>query len=131
MKTKNDDRVEMSTGVVEIDGVPYVESRARALGPKGPIPKGKVLVSRTPILPGEPSEEEIRALTHEELIDDDSDEAFCPWCAEEMRRHGRVEVLERGILPGRNAPCPCGSGKKFKKCCLTKLERPISAYDIQ
>jgi len=19
--------------------------------------------------------------------------------------------------PGRNAPCPCGSGKKFKKCC--------------
>jgi len=23
-----------------------------------------------------------------------------------------------GKLPGRNAPCPCGSGKKFKKCCL-------------
>ena len=24
---------------------------------------------------------------------------------------------------GRNEPCPCGSGKKFKKCCLnaTKL----------
>jgi hypothetical protein len=21
---------------------------------------------------------------------------------------------------GRNAPCPCGSGKKFKKCCLEK-----------
>ncbi|WP_449245424.1 SEC-C metal-binding domain-containing protein [Desulfobacca acetoxidans] len=21
---------------------------------------------------------------------------------------------------GRNAPCPCGSGKKFKKCCLPK-----------
>ena len=20
-------------------------------------------------------------------------------------------------LPGRNAPCPCGSGKKFKRCC--------------
>ena len=19
---------------------------------------------------------------------------------------------------GRNEPCPCGSGKKFKKCCL-------------
>ena len=19
---------------------------------------------------------------------------------------------------GRNAPCPCGSGKKYKKCCL-------------
>ena len=22
------------------------------------------------------------------------------------------------ITTGRNAPCPCGSGKKFKKCCL-------------
>jgi SWIM/SEC-C metal-binding protein len=21
---------------------------------------------------------------------------------------------------GRNAPCPCGSGKKFKKCCMAK-----------
>ena len=21
---------------------------------------------------------------------------------------------------GRNAPCPCGSGKKFKKCCLDR-----------
>ncbi|EMZ2628949.1 SEC-C domain-containing protein, partial [Escherichia coli O8:H11] len=21
-------------------------------------------------------------------------------------------------MPGRNDPCPCGSGKKFKKCCL-------------
>src|SRR6266850_1157957 len=23
---------------------------------------------------------------------------------------------------GRNDPCPCGSGKKFKKCCLGKAE---------
>jgi uncharacterized protein YecA (UPF0149 family) len=22
---------------------------------------------------------------------------------------------------GRNDPCPCGSGKKYKKCCLLKL----------
>ena len=22
--------------------------------------------------------------------------------------------------PGRNDPCPCGSGKKFKKCCEMK-----------
>lgn len=26
-------------------------------------------------------------------------------------------------LVGRNAPCPCGSGAKYKKCCLTKDER--------
>ena len=24
---------------------------------------------------------------------------------------------------GRNNPCPCGSGKKFKKCCLHKKPR--------
>ncbi len=24
--------------------------------------------------------------------------------------------------PGRNAPCPCGSGKKYKHCCLVKDE---------
>ena len=22
---------------------------------------------------------------------------------------------------GRNDPCPCGSGKKYKKCCMNKL----------
>ena len=23
---------------------------------------------------------------------------------------------------GRNDPCPCGSGKKYKKCCLAEDE---------
>lgn len=23
---------------------------------------------------------------------------------------------------GRNAPCPCGSGKKYKKCCLSRQD---------
>ena len=22
--------------------------------------------------------------------------------------------------PGRNDPCPCGSGKKYKQCCINK-----------
>ncbi len=26
---------------------------------------------------------------------------------------------------GRNEPCPCGSGKKFKKCCYHKIQ-PIN-----
>lgn len=25
----------------------------------------------------------------------------------------------------RNAPCPCGSGKKYKKCCLNKDKKPV------
>src|SRR5438105_1534893 len=24
------------------------------------------------------------------------------------------------MMTGRNDPCPCGSGKKYKKCCLAK-----------
>ena len=36
-----------------------------------------------------------------------------------------VNVAKRGAavssaLPGRNDPCPCGSGRKFKKCCLMR-----------
>lgn len=37
--------------------------------------------------------------------------------------HHRVEALtprepiRRDAAPERNAPCPCGSGRKFKKCC--------------
>ena len=27
---------------------------------------------------------------------------------------------------GRNEPCPCGSGRKYKKCCLDKkATRPV------
>ncbi|HEX5756559.1 MAG TPA: UPF0149 family protein [Arenimonas sp.] len=33
---------------------------------------------------------------------------------EQMGPRAPVRVDE---LPGRNDPCPCGSGKKFKKCC--------------
>lgn len=29
---------------------------------------------------------------------------------------------------GRNDPCPCGSGKKFKKCCLNQEEKSDDGY---
>jgi hypothetical protein len=28
----------------------------------------------------------------------------------------------RRAAPGRNAPCPCGSGAKYKRCCIGKAE---------
>lgn len=35
---------------------------------------------------------------------------------------------------GRNAPCPCGSGKKYKNCCLRKDQRrrfmPIESFKV-
>ena len=30
----------------------------------------------------------------------------------------RPPVLQASGRVGRNEPCPCGSGKKFKKCCM-------------
>ncbi len=27
------------------------------------------------------------------------------------------QVVRKGVKPQRNSPCPCGSGKKYKKCC--------------
>jgi hypothetical protein len=53
------------------------------------------------------------------------------------RRDARVRSLDLDALrppaaapgrpaarPGRNDPCPCGSGRKFKKCCLGKDAEP-------
>ena len=35
----------------------------------------------------------------------------------EQKKSGTVVV---GKKVGRNDPCPCGSGKKYKKCCMNK-----------
>jgi TPR repeat protein len=51
---------------------------------------------------------------------------------EELRQQARQQASLRAGLPkeslpppdkkvGRNDPCPCGSGKKYKKCCMLKL----------
>jgi uncharacterized protein len=29
----------------------------------------------------------------------------------------RIETIVKPNTPGRNDPCVCGSGKKYKKCC--------------
>ena len=35
---------------------------------------------------------------------------------------------------GRNDPCPCGSGRKYKKCCLSKDSQapfaPLERFDV-
>jgi uncharacterized protein YecA (UPF0149 family) len=28
-----------------------------------------------------------------------------------------IPIVEHSPKTGRNDPCPCGSGKKYKKCC--------------
>ena len=111
-----------SVRIVWRDGQPYIESRLRALDGTldGPIPKGKILVLRTPLISGA-SEDETS-----ELVDDDgSDGVFCPECAAEGRDPDEWLQFVAPVMPfggrvpsGRNDPCPCGSGKKYKRCCL-------------
>ena len=31
--------------------------------------------------------------------------------------------------PGRNDPCSCGSGKKYKKCCLLTKPKPYAELE--
>ncbi len=56
-----------------------------------------------------PAEEEVEDIESESLLDEEIySDAIKP----------EQPVREKKV--GRNAPCPCGSGKKYKKCCLSK-----------
>jgi len=37
-----------------------------------------------------------------------------------------LRPIRRADTPRRNAPCPCGSGKKAKRCCLPNIHRLAS-----
>jgi len=41
-----------------------------------------------------------------------------PFILKSKKPGGEVEE-NRPLTVGRNAPCPCGSGKKYKNCCLS------------
>ena len=41
------------------------------------------------------------------------------WLAQRSEHGSPAQIpLRVAAQPGRNDPCPCGSGKKFKQCCL-------------
>jgi SEC-C motif domain protein len=42
------------------------------------------------------------------------------WIYTRPLREGPAPYRETAKKPGRNDPCPCGSGKKYKHCCLLK-----------
>jgi len=49
--------------------------------------------------------------------------AMLPLAVEHLQQHSaKLRKVSAGTKPfvnkiGRNDPCPCGSGKKYKKCC--------------
>jgi hypothetical protein len=62
-----------------------------------------------------------------DAADDAAPPARCSsWCAGGYLTRRDTESTD---VPGRKAPCPCGSGKKVKKCCGDRAmaKRPISS----
>src|SRR2546421_5863302 len=44
------------------------------------------------------------------------------------------DTWEHAMKAGRNDPCPCGSGKKYKKCCLARdqeKETSLAAMPVE
>jgi len=62
------------------------------------------------------------------LADGESHQRVIEVLREEYLRMTRSEVqsIERVASKiGRNDPCPCGSGKKYKKCCINLLDSDL------
>jgi len=47
--------------------------------------------------------------------------------SEAIQEPGTVSVCQR--IVNQNEPCPCGSGKKFKLCCRSKVNK--GAFEIE
>jgi len=55
-------------------------------------------------------------------VDMSSPSAMRKWAKANQKKireqeYGPVKPVVKAKEPGRNDPCPCGSGKKYKKCC--------------
>ena len=62
-----------------------------------------------------PAEEEVEDIENGSPLDEEEEDE------EEIYSDAiKPEQPVREKKVGRNAPCPCGSGKKYKKCCLSK-----------
>ncbi len=57
---------------------------------------------------------------------DEPAERGSSWQDAPIRDHGQTAApfMRDEDRVGRNDPCPCGSGKKFKKCCMEKSQAP-------
>lgn len=62
----------------------------------------------------EPQDKEVRKKEFEKML-------------REAQRNSAKQEASRKV--GRNDPCPCGSGKKYKFCCLNKQPEPIDRIE--
>ena len=51
------------------------------------------------------------------------------YCKKHYKHLMLTKPIRRAIInPERNSPCPCGSGHKFKNCCLSKSDHKPRHY---
>jgi uncharacterized protein YecA (UPF0149 family) len=50
--------------------------------------------------------------------DDEDDHVHGASCDHDHDGHHHHPPPRRVVKIGRNEPCPCGSGRKYKKCCI-------------
>ena len=105
--------------------------RARLrLGPQERDSKRAIVVAAEPIVealrtsPDVATETAAQALTEQieaaSATGVDSDQAVA--LAGNRSSNAACQGKTQMAKPGRNDPCPCGSGKKYKRCCLDKDE---------
>ena len=63
----------------------------------------------------------MKALKERYRLIDDAEKEMSWWACFEENKHRKVKLgwdtpIRKAPKVGRNEPCPCGSGKKFKKC---------------
>jgi hypothetical protein len=70
---------------------------------------------------------------HYELVEYPIKALRAPFDAWDVERTTRRQPHARFVHVGRNDPCPCDSGKKYKKCCLneTGVLRPHYEYTFE
>lgn len=57
-----------------------------------------------------------------EMVSDSLKEIYVYFAPMRAQSASPAEPVVRGEAKiGRNDPCPCGSGKKYKQCCMTKM----------
>lgn len=76
----------------------------------------------------------IDMLKHWSMFEDDSsteDNEERAKAFEKLLKSGKSKpmVRDKQRKVGRNDPCPCGSGKKYKFCCLNKPKSPLDAIE--
>jgi len=64
----------------------------------------------------------MKALKERYRLIDDAEKEMSWWACFEENKHRKVKLgwdtpIRKAPKVGRNEPCTCGSGKKFKKCC--------------